>query len=248
MISEKLKQNILANAMIPEELKFALELPEGNLTEAKIKVVEKLKSGYYAENKLELRSDLEKINWDLTLVTIDRTDLSGLDFTDVNFSGATLTNIDFRMCKMTNAVFQAADVEDSDFRGTNLSGVDFSICRGRRTKFGHCELPMANFRASDLSDSDFSNSNLSGADLSDSNLSNANFIGASIAGISVQHSNLRGSDLERKEEKLLGNYDSSISGSGESRTTSYGGSGGLGGYMSSERAVYQGGRGGVYAR
>ena len=94
-----------------------------------------------------------------------RADLSGVDLSRANLSGANLLNADLSDAELSGANLSGANLYNADLRGADLSG--------------------ANLLNADLSGVELSEANLSGADLRGANLSGANLLNADLSGVDL---------------------------------------------------------------
>lgn len=223
-IPESIRQNVLANKNVPEELKFQLNMSVRESAN-KQRVVEKIVNCEYVEDKEGFRRDVEAVGLDLSFATLTGADLSGLDLSVVNLSGASISGCNLTNAKLRSTNLMAADLSFANFRGADLTGANLTMAKAVNSKFVSADVCMANFRGSDIAGADFSGSNLIGADLSDCNLRNVNFMGCSLTGVSVQNSDMD-EELSERMTKSMGVSDCPMG-------RGYGGSRSLGGYANS---------------
>ncbi|MBM3939242.1 MAG: pentapeptide repeat-containing protein [Sphingomonadales bacterium] len=115
----------------------------------------------------------------------DLTDLSGIDLSNADLSGAYLSGIDLRNANLAGANLQRAYLSGADFYVAKLIGADL---RG-------ADLSDAKLTGANLSDADIENALLDGANFVDADLTRAVLRGADLSGADLSGAKLTGADL-----------------------------------------------------
>lgn len=141
---------------------------------------------------------------DLASVTFTR-DMSGINQSGKNFTGAKLRNIRFAYAVLKGAIFREADVRNADFHNATLSNADFSFAKMSGANFSMAKLKEAAFARADMSkinlqfasacDAEFTCADLSGANMNYATLDLAGFTGANLTGADLSKASVRRADF-----------------------------------------------------
>ncbi len=124
-----------------------------------------------------------------------RSDLSNVNFSGCDFSGASLCDAILTEADLSFSVLSDVDMKGVDLSFTNMSGVKIKNVDFRFSKFVFTELVGSHIEESDFSSSDFSYTNLSMAIVDKVNFINVKFLNSRMTGISLTEVNMFGSDL-----------------------------------------------------
>jgi uncharacterized protein YjbI with pentapeptide repeats len=150
-----------------------------------------------------------------------KVDLSGVDLSELDFSGtsllqANLSGANLYKADLSNAILQEADfsganlieanlknkkLPQTNFSGANLSGANLSGVKLSRTNLSEANLSGTNLSGAEfhvstiINNTNFRLSNLRGSDLRGLDLSFNNFSGANLAGANLAGANLTGVNL-----------------------------------------------------
>lgn len=86
-----------------------------------------------------------------------KTDLNGVDLSEVNLTGAQLYKANFQYSNLYNTIFQNAYLENADFQNAYLAYADFQNAMLWKADFRNTGLENANFQNACLQDADFQN-------------------------------------------------------------------------------------------
>jgi len=137
---------------------------------------------------------------DLSGAYLNRADLSGADLSGADLSGAYLSRADLSGADLSGAYLSradlsGADLSGADLSGADLSGADLSGANLSGADLSGADLSGANLRSAYLRSADLSGANLSGADLSGADLSGADLIDANLSGANLSGADLIDADL-----------------------------------------------------
>ena len=145
----------------------------------------------------------------LSGVDLSDADLSGANLMNAKLSGADLSSADLSGANLMNAKLSGADLSGANLSGANLMNAKLSDADLSGAYLSGANLRSANLIGAYLSGADLSNTNLSRADLSGANLSganlsranlfHANLFGADLSGANLSGANLSGADLIRAD-------------------------------------------------
>ena len=90
-------------------------------------------------------------------LVLRRCDLSGLDFTKMDLTGAELAACDFGGAKFRDAKLRLAQLFAANFDGANLTGANFEKADLRAAAFEHADLTGAKLQGADLRECAFIN-------------------------------------------------------------------------------------------
>ena len=113
-------------------------------------------------------------------IALDGEDLSGLDLSRLDFTGASCRGANFEGADLSGVIFKGADLSGAGLSGCCLSGLD---------------LKGADLTEADASGADFSSADMTGAVLDDADLSGCNFKGAILQDVRGVRTLFSGSDL-----------------------------------------------------
>lgn len=136
-----------------------------------------------------------------SLLNEQRSELSGYDFSEINFVGTDLKSSIFIDCKFTNCNLSNVSILNVVMRGVifencNLMGVNWTEARkGADIRLNSCKLDYGCFQDVDLRGVSFENSSIREADFSGANLCKANLNGCQLSGTSFVNSNLEKADF-----------------------------------------------------
>lgn len=130
----------------------------------------------------------------------------GMDLSGVNLSHAELSGADFENAKLSGANLSGALLYDADLRFADLTGANLSNAYLYKailieTRLHDAKLTSANFGSADLARADFTDTDLRGAiladaDLSEADFSRANLKSASLRGAIVNRTGFKGANLQ----------------------------------------------------
>jgi len=136
-----------------------------------------------------------------SLLEEQRTEISGIEFKEINLIDANLKMAVFIDCKFTNCNLANVSLRNSVFRsvlfeGCNLMGINWSEVRtGSNYHFTNCKLDYDCFQNVDLRGIKFKNCSIREADFAGANLTKADFSGSLLSGTSFNNSNLEKADF-----------------------------------------------------
>ena len=127
---------------------------------------------------------------DLSNTNLSGLDLSKMDMSGANLRGANLTNtslegVDLTDADLTGAILDGAAMRDAELGGANLAGASLF---GADLTSAH--MPNANFEGADLRDT-----SMNGVVLLDANMTDANLMGADLSDAVMNRASLNGADL-----------------------------------------------------
>ncbi|WP_020592573.1 pentapeptide repeat-containing protein [Kiloniella laminariae] len=113
-----------------------------------------------------------EVNW-------QRCNMDGLDYDEVNLTGARL--------------------RDASFLRSSLKGADLTAISAFRVKFISTELQSAVFHSASLPEADFTKANLTAVDFTNANLKRARLFRANLRGANLTNAQLTDADLTRAD-------------------------------------------------
>ena len=116
--------------------------------------------------------------------------LSGVDLSDADLSGANLSLTNLRSADLSGADLSGASLRGADLRGADLSGAYLSGANLMSAKLSDADLSGANLMSAKLSDADLSGADLRSADLRSADLRSADLSGADLSGADLSLTNL----------------------------------------------------------
>jgi serine/threonine protein kinase len=120
---------------------------------------------------------------------------SGIDMTNANFKGQSLTGLSLSNAKLRNADFNNADLTGTNFTHANLQDAQFSSSTISGAIFDYAKLQDSTFTDSEASDSRFYSADLRSSRWRDCNLDRANLSAANFSGAQVFQVELPGASL-----------------------------------------------------
>jgi uncharacterized protein YjbI with pentapeptide repeats len=121
--------------------------------------------------------------------------LSGVDLSDADLSGANLRSAYLRGADLSSADLSGANLFGANLRSADLSGADLSGAYLSGANLRSADLSGADLRGADLIGADLIGAYLSGANLRSADLRSADLIGAYLIGANLRSANLSGADL-----------------------------------------------------
>jgi len=113
-------------------------------------------NNYIAENK-DAGIDLTEV--DLSGLTLSDISFFNVDFSSTNFADSHLTNVKFENCDLTSSDFTRTTLTECTFLGSVLNGTDFSYSTVDYCNFNEADMAGCVLQEADLSTSDLSTSN-----------------------------------------------------------------------------------------
>ena len=135
------------------------------------------------------------------LIAEERSELSGLEFSELDLTNTLLKNavfVDckFSRCNLANTSLLNVVLRSVVFENCNLMGINWTEVRKNGDySFSSCKLDYGCFQSVDLRGFNFENSSIREADFSGANLSKANLKSTMLAGTSFTNANLEKADF-----------------------------------------------------
>jgi len=139
---------------------------------------------------LDLRG-IHLVNEELSLL-----DLSMYDLSHCNLDKSNLTGTNFSCCKLIGASLEKTVLDECEFLGADLNSASLNECSAKQTGFGGADLSNTSLISSDLNDTTMSRSVLKGADFRAAKIMNSRMSEADLSHAIFTRANLRGSDLK----------------------------------------------------
>ena len=131
----------------------------------------------------------------LSKAPLQQGNFQGIDFREVDLSGANLSGADLRDANLSGAKLYGANLSGAELYGANLSGANLVGANLSGANLLYANLSGAVLWDANLSGAVLLYANLSGAELGYANLSGAKLVEANLSGANLGYANLSGADL-----------------------------------------------------
>ena len=149
-------------------------------------------------------ADLGKAN--LSKAVLDRADLRG-----ANLSATNLSEVDFRNVNLTNANLSGSNLSGANLRRSNLCWTNLNRADLSEADLSEGNLESASLQSATLNKADLRGTNLRGVNLSEANMNGANLSGAdmrraNLSGANLSEADLSGADLSGADLRAAKNF------------------------------------------